>query len=171
MRIVLRRLSLAGIMAVITIAPCGAEPLCDKLVGLLATDFVYRVPNSQLARVEIRQCSTEDSATIQLVAWRTGSGTPSLILNTADFGVVQATARANIFVVETGGATRDQVFVIAYTRGEPKMVLKRSTKGAARITIARSAVDLVIEDIYAGDSPPRTESHRFELDAEGTKPK
>ena len=158
-------------MVAITAATCGAEPPCDKLVGLLATAFVYNIPNSRLARVEIRQCSPEASASIQLVAWRTGGEAPTLVLNTDDFGVVQMFARENVFVIETGGATRDQVFVIEYNRGEPRVVLKRTTKGTARITVSRSALDLVIEDIYAGDSPPRRESHRFELNPDGTKPR
>ena len=65
----------------------------------------------------------------------------------------------------------NQVFVIEYNLGEPKIVLRRQTRGSARITVSKSAVELVIGDIYAGDSPPRTESHRFELDPEGTKPR
>jgi hypothetical protein len=128
------------------------------------------VPNSQLARVEIRQCSLKDSARIQLVAWRTGARAPTLVIDTEDFGVVQAMARANVFVVETGGATRDQVFVISYVQGEPRLVLKQITRGSARLTVSNSAVDLVIDGIYAGDQPSRTESHRFDLDLEGTKP-
>jgi hypothetical protein len=43
-RIVIPGLSLAGIVAGITAAACGAERPCDKLVGLLATAFVYNVP-------------------------------------------------------------------------------------------------------------------------------
>ena len=143
--------------------------MCDRIVSLFATEFAYRVPNAQLARVEVRQCSAEDSATIQLVAWRTGGLSPSLVVNTYDFGVVQAVARANVFVVETGGATRDQVFVIVYDGGEPKLALRRVTKGSARIIVSPAALDLVIEGIYAGDDTPKTESQRFPLDADGMK--
>jgi len=154
-------------MVEIVAAAGAAERPCDKIVGLLATTFVYRIPNSQLARIEIRQCSLEDSARIQLVAWRSGKDTPAFVLNTDDFGVVQSAARANTFIIETGGATRDQVFVIVYTRGEPKIVLQRSTRGSASIKINKSTVDLIIEGIYAGDGPARVESHRFDLDEEG----
>jgi hypothetical protein len=149
----------------------GAEQPCDIVVGVLGTDFNYRVPSSQSARVDVRQCSPGDSATIQLVAWRSGEATPALVINTDDFGVVQTAARGNVFVIETGGATRDQVFVIVYDRGEPKLALKRVTKGSARITLSSSAVDLIIDGIYAGDSPPRVETQHFALDSEGMKPR
>jgi len=164
-------LPLSAVLAAVVPAAYSADRPCEKLVGLLATDFVYRVANSQLARVEIRRCSPEDSATIQLVAWRTGGAHPALVVNTDDFGVVQAVARANVFVVETGGATRDQVFVIVYSQGEPKLALKRVTKGTARIKVGPAAIDLDIEGIYAGDNPPRTESLHFALDLDGTRPK
>lgn len=152
-------------------AASEVERPCEDIVGLLSTEFVYKAPNALLARVEIRQCDPGYSATIQLVAWRSGEATPALVINTYDFGVVQAAARANVFVVETGGATRNQVFVIAYERGEPKLVLKRVTKGTARISMDGSVVDLVIEGIYAGDAPPRTETHHFILDIHGAKPR
>jgi hypothetical protein len=149
----------------------AAERLCDTVVGLLATVFVGGVPNSQLARVEMRQCSPELSATIQLAAWRSGDVTPALVVDTSDFGIVQAAARKNVFIVETSGGPRDQVFVIVYNRGEPKLALRRVTKGTALINISASAVDLIIEGIYAGDLPPRTESQHFALDLGEMRPR
>lgn len=149
----------------------GEEDPCARIVGLLATEFVYKVPNSELARVEIRQCAPEDSSTIQLTAWPSGRTISPLIIRTDHFGVVQAIWRANVFVVETGGATRNQVLVISYARGEPKLVLKRLTQGTARVNIRSEEIEVVIDGIYAGDSPPRTESYRFKLDPEGMKAK
>ncbi len=145
------------------------EQPCDKVVGLLVTDFRYKVPSSQSARVEIRQCTPEDSATIQLVARPANGGTAALVVNTGDFGVVQAVGRANVFVVETGGATRDQVFVLVYNGGKPRLALRKVTKGTARISTSAAAMDVVIEGIYAGDAPTRTESHHFDLDIEGLR--
>jgi len=149
----------------------GDERACDTVVGLLATEFIYKEPNSRLARVDIRQCSPEGSSTIQLAAWREGELRPALIVNTDDFGVVQVAARANVFIIETSGGTRDQVFVIQYVRGEPKLILRRTTKGTARITITGRAVDLVIEGIFAGDEPPRTEVQHYTLDMEALRPR
>jgi len=146
----------------------AAERPCDTVVGLLTTDFVYGVSNDRLARVEIRQCLGQ-SAAIQLVAWKTGDATPALIVNTNDFGVVQTTARGNVFVIETGGATRDQVFVIVFTRGSPEAVLQRVTRGTAQVRVGRAAIDIEIDGVYAGDNPPRTEVQHFAIDPEGTK--
>ena len=166
----LRRISFVFVMVCICRGVTwGADRPCGQVVGLLATEFLYRVPNSELPRVEIRQCDPGEAGTIQLVAWPSGSKGPTLVVNTDDFGVVQAVARANTFVVETGGATRNQVFVIVYNRGEPRLVLKRVTKGTARVDVTGSEIDLVIDGIYAGDNPPRRESLHFVLDKNGMK--
>jgi hypothetical protein len=141
----------------------GAGSPCDRLVELLATQFVYGVSSTQLPRVEVRQCAPEGSATIQLVAWGQGQSTAPLVVSTGDFGVVQAVARANVFVVETGGATRDQVFVIVYSRGQPRLALQRVTKGTATVTVNRDSLELVIPGIYAGDAPARTETYHYDL--------
>jgi hypothetical protein len=162
---------LASALAALAPTAFGAEHPCEKLVGLLATDFVYRIANSELARVEIRQCSPADSGTIQLVAWSAGSATPALLVNTDDFGVVQTVARANVFIIETGGATRDQVFVIIYNRGQPRVALRQITRGSAHIKVDAAVINVDVDGIYAGDSPPRAESRRFDLDPGGTKPK
>lgn len=151
-------------------ATADVERPCEDIVGLLRTDFIYKTRHTQPPRVEVRQCEPGYAETIQLVAWRSGERKPALVINTYDFGVIQAAARGNLFIIETGGATRNQVFVIAYERGEPKLVLKRVTKGTARIIVNGSAVELVIEGIYAGDASPRTEAHRFLLDVRGTRP-
>lgn len=144
-----------------------ANSLCESIVGLLATEFLYKVPNLRLARVEIRQCSQREGGTIQLVAWRSGDLSPALIVNTGDFGVVQTVARVNVFVVETGGATRDQVFVIRYIYGTPELAWKRITRGTARVNVTASAIDVHIEGIYNGDGAERTESQHFALDPNG----
>jgi hypothetical protein len=159
----LSRLTLVVLSCAVPLA-WGADHPCEEVVGLLATEFRYKVPILALPRIEIRQCNPNDSATIQLVAWRADSKDPSLLINTDDFGVVQAIARANVFIIETGGATRDQVFVITYVRGEPKLAWKRTTKGSARVVISASAIDVLIDGIYAGAEPPRSESQHFALD-------
>ena len=141
-----------------------------EVVVLLATDFKLGAKNSEAPRVEVRQCPREDGAKIQIVAWQSGRSAPSLTIDTTDFGVVQSFARANVFVVETGGATRDQVYVIEYRRGVPKLVVKRVTKGTAEIKASRDSVDVIIAGIYAGDASPRSELHHFVLDLDGTKP-
>ncbi len=144
-----------------------ADNLCESIVGLLATEFLYKVSNSRLPRVEIRQCSPYEAGAIQLAAWRAGDRSPALIVNTDDFGLVQTVARANVFVIETGGATRDQVLVIRYSHGRPELALKRMTRGTARVNVSASAIDVHIDGIYNGDGAERTESQHFELDPNG----
>ena len=150
----------------------AAQPtrICEISVGLLAADFVYRVPNSELARVAIRQCEPPSNF-VQLVAWASHKSEPSLVLDTDDFGVVQTVARGNVYVIETGGGSRDQVFVIVYQLGIPKLALRRTTKGSASILVNDRGVKVVISGIYAGDAAPKTEEHWFTLDPEGNNPK
>lgn len=148
-------------------ATSRAQGLCQDVVGLLATDFVRGVHNTELPRVEIRQCPEARSGNIQIVAWRQKNKQAPLVLDTADFGVIQMVVRANVFVIETAGATRDQVFVICYQRGEPKLQLKQITRGTARVHVSRLAIHVEIDGIYAGDKPARSESRDFPLDPEG----
>jgi hypothetical protein len=88
---------------------------------------------------------------------------PSLIIDTADFGVKQAVVRKNVYLIETTGGPRDRVYVIAYEKAKPVLKLMRVTRGTARVTITNDAISLVIPDIYNGDAEPRTEVHEFSL--------
>ena len=135
---------------------------CPTVVGLLVTQFVYRTPISQLQRVEIRQCDA-GSETLQIVAWESRESTASLVIDTTDFTVVQTAARQSVYVIETTGGPRDQIYVIAYKDGKPRLALQRVTKGTATIKVDSVSIELLISGIYAGDAEPRQERHLFEL--------
>jgi hypothetical protein len=137
-----------------------AEP-CSQIAGMLVTEFTYQTPLSELPRVEIRQCGANSSETLQIVAWERGRSKPTLVLDTSDFSIAQSLARDNVFVIETSGGSRDQVYVIAFRGGMPVLELKRVTKGSANICINATSVDVEIYGIFAGDAPPRTETHKF----------
>lgn len=140
-----------------------AERLCPNQISLTTTDFRYKIPLPQMARIELRQCEPGSSEVIQIVAWRSGGTSPDLIIETGDFGLVQSVSRANIFFFETGGATRDHIFVIAYKNGLPSLALRKATKGTATVTVTSSSLDLSVEGICAGDKPSITESYHFDL--------
>jgi hypothetical protein len=142
---------------------------CDTMAGMLVTSFPFKTPVFALPRVEIRQCEPQGSALVQIVAWKLGSTAPGLVINTDDFGVVQAVARENVFVIETGGVTTDQVFVIVYKEGQPQLAVKRVTKGTATVTVGAKTIDIEIDGIYAGNGPPRSERRQFKLDLEQLK--
>jgi len=144
-------------------AEAGISAPCGNIVGALVTDFPFRAPALRLARVEIRQCEPQGTSLIQIVAWSLGAGSPSLIIDTGDFGVVQEIARANVFVIETGGATRDQVFAIVFERGTPKLAAKWTTRGTANVVVRRDAIDVEITGIYAGIGAEHTERRSFKL--------
>lgn len=144
----------------------SSPKICGALAGMLVTDFPYGKPVSELPRVEVRQCPPEASGVIQIDAFASGAAEPALVIDTGDFGVVQAIARANVFVIETGGATRDQVFAITYQRGTPQLSLRRTTRGTANVTVRQDSIEIEIGGIFRGFAPPGKEISRFHLDLE-----
>jgi hypothetical protein len=86
-----------------------------------------------------------------------------LIVDTTDFTTVQVAARDNVFLIETTGGPRDIVFVIVYKSGNPTLALKSVTKGTATVKVTQTDFEILVSGIYAGDLPPRTESHIFKL--------
>ena len=139
------------------------QTLCSALVATYVNQLTFLVPVSQTARVEVRRCGERATETLQLVAWEAQASTPALIVDTTDFTIVQAASRQNIYIIETTGGPRDRVYVILYEAAKPVVKLMRVTKGTAKITMGRDIVDIVIPDIYAGDSPPRTENYTYHL--------
>jgi TonB family protein len=164
---------LAGLMAVlhgIGVQSSPPQAPCPTIVGVLATYFVNGKPNSKLARVEVRQCSPEEGYKIQLVAWPSGRQQSPLIIDTDGFGVTQAVASANIFVIEAGGGTADQVFVIGYEHGKPRLLQRGVTTGSAEVQTSAKALDLLIPDFSIAGAPPRTARYHLKLDFEGMEP-
>ncbi len=145
------------------------SPVCRAVVGIVSTDFQYHVPPSTLPRIEIRQCGAEVGETLQLVAWERDQTSPALSINTDDFGVVQMAARSNVFVFETSGATRDQIFVIVYDQGKPRLALKRTTRGTAKIAITTQEVEVSVVPVSVGDVTERAMDESFPLDPNGMK--
>jgi hypothetical protein len=132
-----------------------------ETVGILLTDVQYLKPLSELARVEIIRCGPDDKLLIK--AWEQDATKPALLIDTSDFSIVQTFARDNVFVVVTSGGSRDQVYVITYRNGKPTLALKQVTKGGMNLSVDRHVVRIIIDGIYAGDEPPRSETHDFRL--------
>jgi hypothetical protein len=142
--------------------------VCEEVIATLRTDIAYRAAPSMSPRVEVRLCDAGHGETMQLIAWEENSRVPVLRMDTGDFGIIQMIARGNIFVIETGGPTRDQVYVIVYDRGKPKIAYTRATRAIAEIQLTSEAVELNVPGIYAGDLPAKTEKRTFLIDAAGT---
>ena len=124
--------------------------VCARLVGLLTSDFIYHVPNTALERVEVRQCDAGAGEALQLVAWERHAKAPSLVLDTKDFGVVQAVNKGTVYVIEAGGGPRDHVYVIIYDAGKPKLALQRVTRASAEILVGVAAVRVRIPNTWTG---------------------
>ncbi len=137
--------------------------LCKTVVGRLVNQLTFKIPISETARVELRRCAEMGSGTLQIAAWEARASIPSLVIDTTDFTIVQTASRQNVYVIETTGGPRDRVYVVLYENGKPTLKLQKVTRGSATITMAQDALELVIPDIYAGDSPPRTENYRYPL--------
>lgn len=137
--------------------------LCKNVVGVLVNQFKFQTPLAKTPRVELRQCGENVVEALQIAAWESNASSPSLVIDTTDFTVVQTAARQNIYVIETTGGPRDRIYVILYESGKPKLQLQRVTRGTAKITMTRDLLEMEIPDIYTGDAPPRTESYRYAL--------
>jgi TonB family protein len=158
--------------------PCvGAQgakvpALCPTVVGLLATYFNNRTPNSELARVEVRRCTEAEGYGFQLVAWPSGRSVTPLVVDTSGGGVFQATARENLFYIEiTGGiGARFPVYVIRYEHGNPKLVLEGISRGDEEVKMDRDGLDLVFQKFLRGDPPWRAAHYHFKPDFEAMEP-
>jgi hypothetical protein len=134
---------------------------CPVVGTMLVTQFISNMATDHLPRVEVRRCGSEEA--LQIVAWKENAELPSLIVNTTDFTIVQAVARENVFLIETTGGPRDIVWVIVYEKGDPKLALKRVTKGTAIVKTNDAQMDVVISGIWKGDGKSQSESHSFRL--------
>jgi hypothetical protein len=127
------------------------EPrICDQLVTTLIPQRVFRVPDNQLPRVEIRSCAAGISEGLQLVAWQRGAFAPSLVVDTYRFTVAQLVMSGNAFVIQTAGGTTDVLQVIVYENGKPRLALERFIKGYPTITTRYEEVRI---DIPQEDGP------------------
>ena len=141
----------------------SSQSLCPNVLRLLSieTDSSARKP----PRVEVRRCGVDRGEGLQILAWQAGTrAAPILVIDTHGFGVVQTFSRDNIFLIETANGARNRVFVIQYESGTPKLVVNQVTKGTAEVAASEKYVVVTITGIWAGDAPPRTESHTFLLD-------
>jgi hypothetical protein len=142
---------------------------CSVLVGLVSTEFQYHALNSMRARVELRRCGSESGEALQLLAWRNDRKEPDLSVATNSFGVVQIAARENVFVIEMGGATSDQIFAVVFKNGQPRLVLKHTTRGTATIRINTQEIDIDVPATSVGKVTERAIHESFKLDPNGMK--
>jgi hypothetical protein len=169
-RIIALLATLSSVIPTASARRAEGSNLCSKVVGLLATYFVNGTPQSELARVEVRQCSIEEGQYLQLVAWPGGESARPLLIDTGKEVIVQAVSRENIFVVEIAGGSSDLVFVVGYKGGNPELLLKRATKGIVEVKTTQDAVDLEITS-FAADSEPQEKRHyHYKLSYEAMKP-
>jgi len=143
---------------------------CPTPVGLLATYFVQGTPNSELARVEIRQCSPEEGYKLQLVAWPSGQSVSPLVVDTPDQVIAQAIAYANIFLIVTTGGPRVLVYVVGFEGGRPKLLVHGVTKSSVEVETSDTAVDLLVREFSAEGEPRHTARYHFKLDWEAMNP-
>lgn len=103
------------------------------------------LPGSLAERVEIRRCAhSETFATIQLAAWEPRKEKPSIVVDTNQVFIEKLLMSGGVFAIETGGGTAEKIFVIAYTRGIPRLVLELSTKGSVRFNLKTESLEVLI---------------------------
>ena len=132
--------------------PATPERPCREVVSLFVPQFISGVPTTELERVEVRKCDAKTSERLQLVAWERKKQAPSLVVDTSDFTVTQVAMLGHVFVIETTGGPRDQVYVILYEAGRPKLAVQRVTKSRAQITTDEKSIRIKIPNTWSGKS-------------------
>lgn len=144
----------------------AATPECPELASRLITQLVYQRPVNSLERVEARVCGAALGRQVQIMAWKDKEAIPALIVDTSDFTIVQVAAKNNVFVIETTGGPRNQVFVVVYEGGTPKLKKRLVTRGYTAIATDEQKMRVRVVGVFAGDAAPRTEEHEFVFEAE-----
>ena len=91
---------------------------------------------------------------MQIVAWKGGAGSPSLVMDIARFSLGPLLMDGNVFAMVFPGSY-DSVVIVQYSHGEPKVVFTDSTH--AEIWLATTPAGLrVTRDYGHGKKDVRT---------------
>lgn len=107
------------------------SPICPQVLTQLVPQLIFQTPPEALARVEIRICKFYTAGNLQIVAWRGNATRPSLVVDTDDHTISQLAMSSNVFVIQTARTAYETVFVVNFESGEPKLVLRETTRDAA----------------------------------------
>lgn len=121
----------------------GSRP-CQEVVTDMVPGLHARSAPEKLAHVEVRRCASLGNA-MQVVAWKGGAGSPSVVLDIARFSFGPLLMAGNVFAMVFPGSY-DSVVVVRYTHGEPKVVFTDSTH--AEIWLATTPTGLQVTRDY-----------------------
>ncbi len=123
--------------------PLRANQLCSDVITALVPRRVFRIPTTQLRRVEIRSCLPGAAENLQFVAWEARKSSPSLVFAVPDEAIVQLYMSGDVFVVETTGGAHTTVIAIVYEKGaKPRLAVREIIKGAVEITASEGKIRL-----------------------------
>jgi hypothetical protein len=140
-------------------ATAGPVRLCPELMTTLVVKRLPDRPTAGQRRLEIRSCQPGVVGNLQLVAWEAGSRTPSLVVETYDYTVVELVMRGNVFVIETAHDAYDTVLVIVFEKGGARLALKETVRTLAKIETSGEAVKVTVthlnkkQDTYVYGTP------------------
>ena len=128
---------------------------CDEVALRLVPWLPDGLKVERAARVEVRRCGAGrlPIAFLQLCGLALNKEKPEFVLDTGHIGISQLAMTTAAVGVVTFGGTVDQIFVIVFEKGVPRLVLRRTTKGTAELRTAEDALTVVIRE---GNAAPKT---------------
>jgi len=116
-----------------SVPPYAPEDLCGEVVFTLYPRWAAGTSRDRLARVEVRNCPSENHVSLQIAAWNEDADRPSVLVDTMGVAIQRVVMEGNVFVLETAGASNNIFHVVIYDRGKPRLVFHDATRGDVRI--------------------------------------
>jgi len=135
----MHRILIFTIAAIANIAVLSAQspklPACHKLLATLLTsaELVREAPAvgfDPRERFELRECGS-----LQVHAFERGKESPSLRIDTGDEYPPYLFHLSNILVFQSIGGASDHVYVFAFEKGRPRLVLQMATKDVISVSV------------------------------------
>jgi hypothetical protein len=159
----MRWIILVATAAIANIVGLRAQPSeprpCHKLLAILptSTDLVWETPAvgpDTRERFELRECGT-----LQVHAFERGKGSASLQVDTGESYPPYLFHLSNVLAFQALGGSSDHVYVFAFEKGRPRLVLKMATKDIISVSVdggQRTATILIPPTTYPtnGRWPP-----------------
>jgi hypothetical protein len=153
-------LATVAIANVVALSAQSSDPRpCLKLLAILPTSpelmrETAAVGPDTRERFELRECGG-----LQVHAFERGNESPSLRVDTGDVYPPYLFHLSNILAFQSLGGASDHVYVFAFEKGKPRLVLQMATKDAISVSVQgvqRTATILIPPTTYPSDGrwPP-----------------
>ena len=121
--------------------------LCAKTVAVLTQHLGDPKQTLSGQRVEVRQCPlSSDIGTMQLVAWNAGGSEPALVIDTELRSLGKLVMVPGAYAFEIVSASASEVVGIVFEKGQARLAVRDSTKGATVISSDQDSLRIELDD-------------------------